>query len=406
MRILQVNSSVNSGSTGRIAEDLSKVLILNENKSCIAYGRKGRESESQIIKIGSKWDIYLHILKTRLFDRHGFGSANATRSFIKEVDKFAPDLIHLHNLHGYYLNVDVFFEYLICRNQPVVWTFHDCWPFTGHCSHFQFVNCYKWQSACHNCPNTRRYPNSWLIDNSNNNFQRKKRLFTGLKKIVLVSPSEWLAGHLRNSFLRNYEIKVINNGIDLDKFNHDFREDIRIKYNLSKKYILGVASIWTERKGLGDFINLRDILDTDIEIVLIGLTQRQIKSLPFGIKGISRTESVIDLASVYSGAEVFVNPTYVDNFPTVNIESLACGTPVITYFTGGSSEIIDNETGRTVQKGDIIGLKSSILELLQHDRKKMSEQCRNRAEKLYDSKKMSYEYLSLYGTLFGTGANN
>jgi glycosyltransferase involved in cell wall biosynthesis len=396
MRVLQINTSINSGSTGRIAEEIGRMLIEKGHQSYMAYGNIVNNSISEAVKIGNRMDFIFHVLKSRLFDRHGFGSVNATRSFINQIEQINPDLIHLHNIHGYYLNSSILFEYLKKEQKPVVWTFHDCWPFTGHCSHFDFVNCYKWQAECFACPNTHKYPKSLLIDNSRSNFRQKKVLYNGLSTIKLVSPSEWLAGFLRRSFLSGYETKVINNGIDLDKFKPVHDKGLRKKYDLDKKYIIGVASNWTAKKGLFDFIQLRSLLDMQIDILLVGLKRNQIKSLPEGIKGIFRTERIEEIAALYSGAEVFVNPTYVDNFPSVNIEALACGTPVITYETGGSPETIDSETGKVVRKGDVAGLKSAISELLLKDRQALSGKCRRRAEMLYDSKHMSNEYIALY----------
>lgn len=396
MKILQINTSVNTGSTGRIAEDIGRMLIKKGHKSYIAYGNINNNSKSDTVKIGNRIDFLFHVLKSRLFDRHGFGSANATRSLIIQIDRIDPDLIHLHNIHGYYLNSRILFEYLKKKPRPVVWTFHDCWPFTGHCSHFDFVNCYKWQAECHHCPNVHKYPKSLIVDNSRNNFRQKKELYTGLENVTLVSPSEWLAGFLRESFLSDYEIGVIHNGIDLEKFKPAYDKIIMSKYNLKEKYILGVASNWTEKKGISDFIKLRGILDWHIDILLIGLKPEQISSLPEGVKGISRTENTDEIAMLYSGAEAFVNPTYVDNFPTVNIEALACGTPVITYNTGGSSETIDDDTGIVVGKGNVKGLQSAVSELMLKDRQSLADKCRNRAEVFCNSKNMCEKYITLY----------
>jgi len=396
MKVLQINTISNSGSTGRIAENIGIVAIKAGHKSYIAASYIGPTGYSKIIKIGSAFDRYLHAINTRLFDRHGFGSFSSTKKLIKNIEEIKPDLIHLHNLHGYYLNVKILFEYLQFTNIPVVWTFHDCWPFTGHCSYFDSVNCYRWQTECHHCPNKHGYPASWLIDNSRKNFRQKRELFTGLKKMVLVAPCRWMEGHLRNSFLSGYEIRVIYNGVDIEKFRPVVSEEVCNKYGLNKKYILGVASIWNKRKGLEDFIRLRKLLDKDIDIVLAGLNRRQCKSLPEGIKGIIRTENVDELAALYSGAEAFVNPTYVDNFPSVNLEALACGTPVITYNTGGSPEAIDEKTGILVHKGDVYGLVKAINKVINDSKKNYSSECRYRAERLFNKSNLSKLYFSLY----------
>ena len=401
VKVLHINVTANSGSHGRIAEEIGGFLIENGHECTIAYGREANKCKSGLIKIGKKADIVFHIIKTRILDRHGFGSIMATKSFIRKIDEINPDLIHLHNLHGYYLNIELLFKYLRKRNKPVIWTLHDCWSFTGHCSYFDRVNCFRWKTECYDCPNSLGYPKSWFVDNSRKNYYKKKELFSGFENLILVSPSEWLAQHLSDSYLSGYEIQVINNGVDTEKFKHVDIEEVKIKYNINHKYILGIASSWAERKGLQDLKRLRMILDPAIEIVLVGLTRKQINSLPAGMIGITRTENINELAAFYSGAEVFVNPTYLDNFPSVNIEALACGTSVVTYNTGGSPESVSPETGRIVQKGDIEGLKSEIEILLDMNRQTRLIYCRDRATKLYDSKIMSRKYFSLYERLLG-----
>lgn len=399
MRVLQINTTVNSGSHGRIAEEIGLSLIASGHESYIAASYTGRPSKSQVIKIGSEFDRFLHGLKTRLFDRHGFGSRLATRALIKKIKEIDPDIIHLHNLHGYYLHIGVLFRYLKSAGKPIVWTLHDCWPFTGHCSYFDKVNCFKWKTGCYCCPNRSGYPASLLIDNSRINYRDKKQLFTGISNMVLVSPSQWLAGHISESYLKDYEIKVINNGIDIEKFKPFVSNTLREKYRIKGKYILGVASIWVKRKGLEDFIKLRSMLGPETLIVLVGVQRKQAKSLPEGIIPVLRTENINELAGLYSGAEVFVNPTYVDNFPTTNLEALACGTPVVTYKTGGSPETIDNKTGIVVEKGDIKGVADSIRMILNNGKKFYSDNCRSRAEKYYDRKIMCDKYLTLYEDL-------
>lgn len=396
MKVLQVNVTANSGSHGRIAAGIGKQLIDQGHESYIAYGRTANECESELVKIGSRFDQALHLIKTRLFDRHGFGSFHSTSLFIREVEKIDPDLIHLHNLHGYYLNIEILFKYLKEWNKPVVWTFHDTWPITGHCSFFEHVNCYKWKTQCFECPNIHGYTKSWFIDNSRRNFNEKKELFTGVKKMVLVSPSEWLAEHLRHSFLSDCDIRVINNGVDTKKYRPINDEAIKRKYGIKNKYIIGVANIWDARKGLEDFMKLRKILDREIEIVLVGLSRSQIKSLDIDMTGICRTESTEELASLYSGAAIFVNPTYLDNFPLVNIEALACGTPVITYKTGGSIEAIDQGTGQVVEKGNIKALYNSIMEIISKEEQYSTSQCCSRAFQKFSAEERFGDYISLY----------
>ncbi len=397
MKILQLNTTIGSGSTGRIAEEIGNMLLDNKCQSYIASGKGSHAGVSECIRIGNKGDLYMHFLVSRVFDRHGFASRRTTRDFIRQLHKISPDIIHLHNIHGYYLNIRLLFDYLKAIDLPVVWTFHDCWPITGHCSFFDAVECMKWKSACYNCPNLHGYPESYFIDNSRKNYQQKRALFTGLKHLFLVSPSQWLANHLSNSFLKQFPVKVINNGVDLKIVKPVDPQIAMVKFGLSgKPLVLGVANVWDKRKGYDDFVRLRNELNADFEIVLVGLTPRQIKKLPGGIKGITRTESIEDLVALYSAADIFVNPTYVDNFPTVNLESLACGTPVITYQTGGCPEMIDNLTGRVVQKGDILQIKDSIGQILNNPEVDYSANCRQRAIDLYDKNKRYHDYFMFY----------
>lgn len=400
MKLLQINTTVNTGSTGRIAEDIGQLFIRKGHESFIAYSRKGRSSKSQLIQVGSKLDKYIHGLYTRLSDRHGFASKKATKDFISEIDDLQPDVIGLHNIHGYYLHVGELFRYLK-RNQhiPVVWTLHDCWPFTGHCAYYSMEGCMKWKTHCKECPLLHRYPKSVLRDNSSKNFEDKKKVFTGHANLTIVTPSKWLKGQLEQSFLQDYPAKVIHNGIDLDQFQVLNDEKLNIGVSPHKKVILGVASVWEERKGLDNLIRLSKLLSRDYKIVLIGLDNKQLSNLPENIKGIARTENIDELVKWYNRADVFVNPTYEDNFPTTNLEALACGTPVITYNTGGSPEAINKETGKVVPKGDVFKLKEEIIGLINNTHNNFTKKCRSQAENLFNKKDRYLEYYNLYNSL-------
>jgi glycosyltransferase involved in cell wall biosynthesis len=398
MKVLQINSLVNSGSTGRIAEDIGKVLMSHGHESYIAYGRGNRPSASKLIKIGNIWDVYSHVIKTRLFDRHGFGSTMATRKLLLEIENIRPDLICLHNIHGYYINIYELFTYLNKKKIPIVWFLHDCWAFTGHCTYFDDIQCTKWETGCFKCPKHRNYPASW-IDNSKENFQIKKHLFSGNKKLEILVYSKWLADLIQKSYLSHLPIHIIPSAIDTSVFRPVVNTMIN-DYNLEgKKILLGCANIWTERKGLKDLVQLAGLLSEEYRIVVIGVNAKQKSKLPKSILGIERTENVQQLAEWYSLADVFINPTYQDNFPTTNIEALACGTPVITYDTGGSPEAVDEHTGRVVPKGDIQGLLNAIRELQSMDREKLRSACRTRALEHFDKDKQYLKYLELYNKL-------
>lgn len=398
MKVLQINTSVNTTSTGRITEEIGEVLQRNGFESYIAYQKAGPVgSNSKLIRVGNNFDFYSHALQTRLFDRHGFGSKKATRNFISHVREINPDVIGLHNLHGYYLNVEVLFNFMKKVQKPVIWTFHDCWPFTGHCSHFEYVSCERWKTECYECPLSDKYPASWFLDNSTGNFRRKRKLFNGLQNLTIVTPSRWLATNVKQSFLSAYPVEVIYNGIDLEKFKPVDPQKVISKYSLhEKKILLGVASVWDRIKGFDYFLELSKRLDNNFSIIIIGLPEEKIKTLPSNIIGIQRTEDINELVSFYSAADVFVNPTMVDNFPTTNLEALACGTPVITFSTGGSPEAIDRNTGMVVQKGDVDALQLSIQTLLEHDGSRYRQNCRQRALELFNKDDRFRDYLNLY----------
>lgn len=390
MKVLQINVSINKGSTGRIAEQIGETIKKNREDSYIAFSRTGLPSKSIPIQIGTKKDVYQHVLISRLFDKHGFGSKVATKIFIEEIEIVNPDIIHLHNIHGYYLHIGILFDFLKVFNKPVVWTFHDCWPFTGHCSYFDRVDCKKWKNECYSCPLKKYYPESWFIDNSRNNFRNKKKLFIKYKNTTIVTPSSWLKDLVNQSFIKEFPTKVIHNGVDLTIFK-PINSIVK-----KKKMILGIANIWDDRKGLNDFIKLNEILNSDYQITLLGLSNKQIDNLPKNIIGKKRTENIYDLAMLYSNADIYINPTYSDNFPTTNIEALACGTPVITYDTGGSPEAIDKNTGIIVKKGDIQGLKNAIHTITSEKEMFTVEKCRERAINKFNKDDRFMDYFNLY----------
>jgi putative colanic acid biosynthesis glycosyltransferase len=398
--LLQINTVVNKGSTGRIAEEIGQTAIAAGWESYIAYGRNERPSSSNLIKIGTDKDVKLHGLQTRLFDRHGLGSKDATTAFIRKIEDIKPDIVHLHNIHGYYINMEVLFHYLKKVNIPVVWTLHDCWPITGHCSHFTFVGCEKWKTQCYSCPQKKGYPASYFIDRSEKNYNLKKELFNSLPNLTLVPVSQWLSGILKDSFLQNYPIKVINNGINTEVFKPSAVSDFRNKYGLKDKFILlGVASVWEERKGLKDFIELSKLLDSDYQIVLVGLTKKQIEQLPENILGIERTESVDALAEIYSSSDIVLNLSYEETFGLTTVEGFACGTPGIVYNATASPELIDEFTGLIVKPGDINGVVEAINLIKENGKQYYSDACVNRAQRLYKKEDRYREYIDLYEEL-------
>ncbi len=395
MKVLQINSVCGIGSTGRIATDLHQTLINSGHESYIAFGRNTPRNCAENIRIGTDLDVCRHVLLTRTLDKHGFGSRKATRLFLRSVEDLDPDIIHLHNIHGYYINIELLFEYLKSVDKPVVWTLHDCWPFTGHCSHFDYIGCDKWKTHCGNCPQRGEYPKS-LIDNSRLNFARKKESFTGIRDLTIVSPSKWLAELVKTSFLGNYPVNVINNGIDLSVFKPT-SSDFRRKYGLEDKFIiLGVANVWSAKKGLHIFYELSGQLLEDEVVILVGLSPTQMKDLPEGIVGITNTKNAVELASIYSAADVFLNPTLEDNFPTTNIEALACGLPVITFDTGGSPESVLGDCGMVVEKNNLNGLVNAIQKMKDVDKSSVQADCTQVAIRHFNKWKTNRSYLKLY----------
>ncbi len=358
MKILMINSVCGIRSTGRICTDLAEALEKQGHEVKIGYGRETVPEKYRrfAVRISSETEVRLHGVKARLFDADGLGSKRATARFLRFVKEYDPDVIHLHNLHGYYINIPMLFRYIIENKKKVIWTLHDCWAFTGHCCNLN--GCDKWKSLCKDCPKHKLYPAS-ITDRSHLNYKRKKELFTAVEDLIIVTPSQWLADLTRRSFLGNAKIEVIRNGIDLEAFQPT-EGDFRSRYGLEdKKIVLGVASAWSKSKGLCDFIKLADELPDSYKIVLVGLKPDQMQLIPEKILGIERTNNVQELAEIYTAADVFVNATYNDNYPTVNLEAQACGTPVITYRTGGSVESVPAEN--VVEQGDVMGLKDKIL---------------------------------------------
>ncbi len=390
--LLQINVTANWGSTGKIAEQIGQCAIAHGWDSYIAYGRWYNPSQSHLIKIGDKLNMYQHYAEQRIFDNEGLCSRRATKEFIKRIDEIKPNVIQLHNIHDHYLNYRLLFEYLNKTDIKVVWTFHDCWAFTGHCFHFITKGCERWKSGCFDCPLQHEYPKT-LFDRSRKNYTMKKNLFGANNNLTIIACSEWIANFVRQSFLKDKPIYVINNGIDLNVF----KDSENLGTNKRTFHVLAVSNVWNKDKGFDDILKLREILSNEYEITIVGVTKQQLNSLPQGIVGIERTQNVHELIALYSKAEVFINPTYADNFPTVNLEALACGTPVITYRTGGSPEAIDEKTGIVVEQGDLNGLAVAIQKMKENPLS--SADCRKRAEDYFERDKCYDMYIDLYDSL-------
>ncbi len=386
-KLFQINECLNL-STGKIAQAIDEMALLRGWESYIAYS--GREkavpSKSHTICIGNYADACMHYARQRLFDNEGLLSKRYTRELIAKIDKVQPDIIQLHNIHDHWLNYPLLFEYFATLYTPIVWVQHDCWAFTGGCMYFDMLNCSRWKNGCKGCPDKR----TLLKNQSVRNFNLKRDYLAKIKNLTFVPVSDWLADILRESVQKDRPIITIHNGTDLNTF----KPINSLKPSNGKFRILGVAAVWDARKGLDDFVELKSMLSDDFVITLVGLTKKQIKNLPAGIAGIGRTSNVQELAKLYGESDVFVNPTYSDNFPTTNIEALACGTPVITYKTGGSPEAIDNKTGIVIKQGDVVSLANAIMWMKGNPFS--SADCRKRAEDHFDKDKCFEKYIELY----------
>lgn len=340
-------NTVPNGSTGGIMLKEHRELLAAAHESHAFWGRGRKGADDTEFRFAADAEVRLDALLTRLDDRAGFHSKAATRRLLTKLDEIQPDVIHLHNLHGYYVNIEMLFGWLAKHEATrVEWTLHDCWAFTGHCTYFTMAKCEQWRSHCSyskKCPQLREYPKTSGLGACSRNFTDKKRLFNLLppERMKLITPSQWLADLVNDSFLSKYPVEVRHNVIDREVFKPT-PSDFRDRYGIGDKFmVLGVASPWTDRKGIGDFYRLRDLLDGSVSIVLVGLSDKQLRELPEGIVGIKRTDSREELAAIYTAADVFFNPTKEDNYPTVNLEAEACGTPVVTYDVGGCAETIE-----------------------------------------------------------------
>lgn len=400
MKVFQINTVYNSGSTGRIVADLKHLLEKNGNECFAAYGR-GCSKEENTYCVSNKVDLYVHAMLTRLTDKTGFYSINSTKRLIKQIKRENPDIIHLHNIHGYYLNVEILFRFLKEYDRPVVWTFHDCWPYTGHCVHYgkyaRYELCDKWKTQCEGCKRSVEYPSSWR-DCSKWNYLHKKHAFTSLDKLHIVTVSGWLKNQVSQSFLKNYPIHTIYNGIDLQKIGPVEDTDLRGKYELGeKKVVLGVANIWSPLKGVEDFVRLADLLDgKNYQIVILGIDEKQKSILPPQILALPRTESIGELAAWYSTAEVHYNASRAETFGMTVIEALACGTPVVTYNICAMSEILNEQCGFLVDRiGDV---ESAAERIILCSKEEMKTACIERS-RAFEKEAQYMKYMELYNKI-------
>lgn len=411
-KLVQINPVLRrSTSTGRIMEEIGDLMMANGWECYAAYSR-GRDglmaTRMHPLPVGNAVSTMIHGLDTRIFDRHGLASYLATKAFVRRLEEIGPDIVHIHNIHGYFLNYRILFDYLSSRGVKVIWTVHDCWLYTGHCYHYAYARCDRWKTGCGHCPQRSLFPKSFIFDRSARNYIDKKRAFTSMPRanMVIVPVSQWMRDEMRESYLSGYPFRVIRNGIDTDVFAPCDTEAVREKYGLGnyRKIILGLASIWLKEKGLDDFVAMSRMLLPDEKIVMVGVDERTRRKLPDNILAIRRTDNVAELAALYSAATAFVNPTWQDNYPTVNLEAQSCGTPVVTYRTGGSPESLTPATGRVVDQGDVAAMLEAVRWFAAQPALDLMTVCRRHAEANFRKQDRYAEYLDLYTHLLNNPA--
>lgn len=394
-KIVMVNT-VSRGSHGRLMADLCREATRAGFSVTQAFGRGG-PPEGDYLRIGARRDVLYHVALTRLFDRHARGSRHATEAFVRKLQADPPDLLHLHNVHGYYLHLETLFAYIRSAGIKTLWTLHDCWALTGHCSHFTRVSCSRYRDGCHDCPQKREYPASRWMDASRKNYALKQKALTGLPNLTIAVPSAWLSQMVAGSYLAEARRIVIPNGVDLSLFQPSRDESVRAACGVSEgeAMLLSVASPFDERKGFSDALSVAERLRGRARVVLVGVSKRQQRALPPYVTGILRTKGPEEIVSLYGAADCLLNPTREDTYPTVNMEAIACGTPVAAYAVGGCVDQLAEPVGALIAPGDDRALAEAAL-LLAGQKDKLSGECRAYAEKKFNRADALSAYLAYY----------
>lgn len=378
MKVLMINSVSGYGSTGTICEDIAFVLEKEGHECFIAYGQ-ATTNYKKSFKIGTILENHLHNLGSRIFGKQGYFTQSGTKKLLNHIDSINPDIIHLHNLHGNYLNLPLLFEYLIKLEKPIVWTFHDCWAFTGKCAHYTDVACYKWQSHCDHCPQTKKYPPSLFLDKSKLMFFDKKKWFTSIKNLRVVTVSNWLENEVKKSFFKSYPIKTIYNWVDTEIFKSIDSKDVITEYGLNTNAftVLLVSAHWNENDvKWKDLLALSKLVSNDVQLIVIGHIENKSKS-PKNVFHINYINSKIKLAQLYSFSDVYVHLSTEDTFGKVIAEALSCGTPAIVYDSTACPEIIGEGCGYVVEKRNVNQMAGAINTIKKNPKTFYSANCRN-----------------------------
>ncbi len=400
-KLLQINSHSTYGAVGKLTEQLGRVASEQGWDTYLAAGKRhSRPSAQKTLSFDCVLSEYLHYLISLLFDAQGRGLASyvETKLLIRKIKKLDPDIIHIHQIHGSYINYQILLKYLAKTRAKIVFTLHDCWYYTGHCTHYDYHGCMKWKDGCHDCTQLHEYPRSLFRDSSKKNYSLKKELFTSISNATFITVSKWLEGEARRSFLKNLDIRTIYNGVDLNVFR--FNPNTNLKLHDDSKYVLlGISNGWDKMKGLDDYFKLREMLPNEYKIILIGVIYGQEKNFPKGVIGVPRTANVQTLVEYYSECDIVMNLSYQESMGMTTVEGMACGKPSIVYDRTASPELVDEETGFVVKAGDIQEVVDAVISICEGKSSCNPISCRKRAELFYNKDIQYQKYIELYKEL-------
>ena len=398
MKILLINAVSGIRSTGRICADLADYLNQHGDAGYIAYSY-GLPYEHSY-RIGGVLEQKLHGFLSRLFGLQGYYSTWGTRKLISYIEALRPDAVHLHNLHGNYINLKLLLTYLADNDIPTVVTLHDCWFYTGKCCHYTVDNCFKWRSECHDCPRLHKDNPSWLLDRTRKMHRDKKTLFARLPRLAVIGVSDWITQEARQSLLASATMVTrIYNWIDFDLFQPVNTDSQRRKLGLDDKFlVLGVASSWSKDKGLDQFIALAGRLPQTMAMLLVGSLPPAVQ-LPANIIHIQETHDTRELIAYYSLADVFVNLSLEETFGKTAAEALACGTPVIAYRSTANPELIGDGCGHVVEPDSVAGLDAALEKVRQNGKAHYTDKCIAFASANFNKNDRLADHVTLYQEL-------
>jgi len=398
MRILQINAVSTYGSTGRNVAEIEDYLN-SRGDVCATAAPIGRVRTNGY-KIGTGFDRKVHSLLSRILGTQAYFSRGSTKKLLKYMERYKPDIVHLNNLHGNYINLRMLFEFLIDKDIPTVITLHDCWFYTGKCCHYTVDQCNRWETGCGNCPRLHKDNPSWFFDRTPKMWKDKKRLISSVQRLAVVGVSDWITNEARGSFLASSTRTTrIYNWIDLEIFRPTDSDILREKLGVRGKFIvLGVASGWSNAKGLNMFIELAESIPDNMIIILVGNINSYIP-LPSNVIHIEETGSTNELVEYYSLADVLANLSMEETFGKVSAEALACGTPIITYGSTANPELVGDGCGYVIDNNDICNIKKYLFEICENGKHYYSEKCVAFAEANFNKRDRIEDYRMLYNEM-------